>query len=67
MRTGSSKDISRRRGGRDRDGYQGSARSRDDRDGAPRYGYLALPFSGDFVPSLPVRVAATTMTPWRSA
>jgi adenylate cyclase len=29
-----------------------------DRDGAPRYDYLALPFSADFVPSLPVRVAA---------
>jgi adenylate cyclase len=29
-----------------------------DRDGAPRYDYLALPFQGDFLPSLPVRVAA---------
>jgi adenylate cyclase len=29
-----------------------------DRDGEPRYDYLALPFSGDFVPSLPVRAAA---------
>jgi adenylate cyclase len=29
-----------------------------DRDGAPRYDYLALPFSADFVPSLPVRIAA---------
>src|SRR5215216_5376247 len=29
-----------------------------DRDGAPRYDYLALPFSGDFVASLPVRAAA---------
>lgn len=29
-----------------------------DRDGAPRYDYLALPFSGDFVPSLAVRIAA---------
>ncbi len=29
-----------------------------DRDGEPRYDYLALPFSGDFIPSLPVRVAA---------
>jgi adenylate cyclase len=29
-----------------------------DRDGAPRYDYLALPFAGDFVPSLPLRVAA---------
>ncbi|HVB18029.1 MAG TPA: adenylate/guanylate cyclase domain-containing protein [Stellaceae bacterium] len=29
-----------------------------DRDGAPRYDYLALPFGGDFVASLPVRAAA---------
>jgi adenylate cyclase len=29
-----------------------------DRDGAPRYDYVALPFSGDFVASLPVRAAA---------
>ena len=29
-----------------------------DRDGQPRYDYLALPFAGDFVPSLPVRIAA---------
>ncbi len=29
-----------------------------DRDGQPRYDYLALPFSGDFVASLPVRIAA---------
>src|SRR5260370_22004371 len=29
-----------------------------DRDGAPRYDYLAMPFRGDFVPSLPVRAAA---------
>jgi adenylate cyclase len=29
-----------------------------DLDGAPRYDYLALPFSADFMPSLPVRVAA---------
>ena len=29
-----------------------------DRDGEPRYDYLALPFAGDFVPSLPVRIAA---------
>ena len=36
-----------------------------DRDGAPRYDYLALPFSGDFVPSLPVRlVAAYRGVPW---
>ena len=36
-----------------------------DRDGAPRYDYLALPFSADFVPSLPVRVAAAYRgVPW---
>jgi adenylate cyclase len=29
-----------------------------DRDGAPRYDYLALPFSAEFIPSLPVRIAA---------
>jgi adenylate cyclase len=29
-----------------------------DRDGAPRYDYLALPFAGDFFPSMPVRAAA---------
>jgi adenylate cyclase len=29
-----------------------------DRDGAPRYDYLALPFAGDFMPSFPVRIAA---------
>jgi adenylate cyclase len=29
-----------------------------DRDGAPRYDYVALPFSGDFVASLPIRAAA---------
>ena len=29
-----------------------------DRDGAPRYDYLAVPFDADFVPSLPVRAAA---------
>src|SRR5262249_51965281 len=29
-----------------------------DRDGAPRYDYVALPFSGDFVPSMPVRAVA---------
>jgi adenylate cyclase len=29
-----------------------------DRDGAPRYDYLALPFNGDFMPSLPVRAVA---------
>jgi adenylate cyclase len=36
-----------------------------DRDGAPRYDYLAVPFSGDFVPSLPVRIAAAYRElPW---
>jgi adenylate cyclase len=36
-----------------------------DRDGEPRYDYLALPFSGDFVPSLPVRIAAAHLgVPW---
>jgi adenylate cyclase len=36
-----------------------------DRDGAPRYDYLALPFSGDFVASLPVRAAASYLgVPW---
>ena len=36
-----------------------------DRDGAPRYDYLALPFDGDFVPSLPVRAAAAYLgVPW---
>jgi adenylate cyclase len=36
-----------------------------DRDGQPRYDYLALPFSGDFVPSLPVRLAAAYRgVPW---
>ncbi|MGD9616215.1 MAG: CHASE2 domain-containing protein [Alphaproteobacteria bacterium] len=29
-----------------------------DRDGAPRYDYVAVPFDADFVPSLPVRAAA---------
>ncbi len=29
-----------------------------DHDGEPRYDYLALPFSADFFPSLPVRTAA---------
>jgi adenylate cyclase len=29
-----------------------------DRDGAPRYDYVALPFEGDFLPSLSIRVAA---------
>ena len=36
-----------------------------DRDGAPRYDYLALPFAGDFLPSLPVRAAAAFLgVPW---
>ena len=36
-----------------------------DRDGAPRYDYLALPFSGDFTPSLPLRIAAAYRgVPW---
>ena len=36
-----------------------------DRDGEPRYDYLALPFSGDFVPSLPIRIAAAYLgLPW---
>jgi adenylate cyclase len=29
-----------------------------DRDGAPRYDYTALPFEGDFLPSLSIRAAA---------
>jgi len=38
-----------------------------DRDGAPRYDYLALPFNGDFLPSLPVRAAAAYLgVPWDS-
>jgi len=36
-----------------------------DRDGAPRYDYLALPFAGDFFASLPVRAAASYLgIPW---
>ncbi|HTW50774.1 MAG TPA: adenylate/guanylate cyclase domain-containing protein [Stellaceae bacterium] len=36
-----------------------------DRDGAPRYDYLALPFNGDFLPSLTVRAAAAYLgVPW---
>jgi adenylate cyclase len=36
-----------------------------DRDGAPRYDYLALPFNGDFLPSMPVRAAASYLgVPW---
>ncbi len=29
-----------------------------DRDGAPRYEYVAVPFEADFLPSLPIRAAA---------
>jgi adenylate cyclase len=32
-----------------------------DRDGAPRYDYVALPFEADFLPSLPIRAAAAYM------
>ena len=36
-----------------------------DRDGAPRYDYLALPFNGDFQPSIAVRAAAAYLgIPW---
>jgi adenylate cyclase len=36
-----------------------------DEDGAPRYDYLALPYDGDFVPSLSMRaVAAYLGVPW---
>ena len=36
-----------------------------DLDGAPRYDYLALPFGGDFVASLPLRAAASYLgLPW---
>ena len=36
-----------------------------DRDGAPRYDYLALPFNGDFQPSVAVRAAAEYLgIPW---
>ena len=36
-----------------------------DQDGEPRYDYLAVPFSGDFIPSLPVRIAAAYRgLPW---
>jgi adenylate cyclase len=36
-----------------------------DRDGAPRYDYPALPFNGDFLPSMPVRAAAGFLgVPW---
>jgi adenylate cyclase len=37
----------------------------NDFDGVPRYDYLALPFQGDFIPSLPIRaVAADLGIPW---
>ena len=36
-----------------------------DLDGAPRYDYPALPFNGDFLPSMPVRAAAAYLgVPW---
>jgi adenylate cyclase len=36
-----------------------------DRDAEPRYDYLALPFAGDFFPSLPVRAVAEYLgVPW---
>ncbi len=36
-----------------------------DRDGEPRYDYLALPFAGDFFPSLSLRAAADYLgVPW---
>ena len=38
-----------------------------DLDGEPRYDYLAVPFSGDFVPSLAVRAAALYLgLPWET-
>jgi len=37
-----------------------------DRDGAPRYDYLALPFEADFLPSMSVRAAAAYLgVPWQ--
>jgi adenylate cyclase len=37
-----------------------------DRDGAPRYDYLALPFNADFIPSMPVRATAAYLSvPWQ--
>ena len=37
----------------------------NDRDGVPRHDYVALPFEGDFIPSLPIRaVAAQRGVPW---
>jgi len=36
-----------------------------DEDGSPRYDYLALPYDGEFVPSLPIRAAAAYLgVPW---
>lgn len=36
-----------------------------DADGAPRYDYVALPFSGDFLPSMPMRIVAADLgVPW---
>lgn len=36
-----------------------------DSDGAPRYDYLALPFNGEFIPSVSVRAAAAYLgVPW---
>src|SRR5262249_53988163 len=38
-----------------------------DLDGAPRYDYLALPFNGDFYPSMPTRAAAAFLgVPWNN-
>lgn len=38
---------------------------RNDQDGVPHYDPLALPFAGDFIPSMPVRaVAAWLGVPW---
>ncbi|MBV8169034.1 MAG: adenylate/guanylate cyclase domain-containing protein, partial [Alphaproteobacteria bacterium] len=43
----------------------GSVEIAFDRDGAPRYDYLAWPFEADFLPSLPVRAAAEQLdVPW---
>ena len=37
-----------------------------DRDGEPRYDYLVLPFSADFIPSMAVRAAAGYLgVPWK--
>jgi hypothetical protein len=35
-----------------------------DRDGAPRYDYVGLPFEADFFPSLPIRAAAAFSVEW---